>query len=338
MNASHSTSKSRALQWAPGLIGLGGLWALVATYSPAEILNEMTQGDWHLLLPLALVMSVIGLFIVSLADTIVVRHGVGPVRYWDLIRGKAGSSVLDVVGYAASHGGYAVWVARFAGTTASAALGVLLVIMASDLAAVCLVACAPIFLADVSVSQTIVAITVGLAVVMVGLLFIPKRTPGVEQTQWRVISRKLPRSRGLLQLGLRITQIVLWVITTTMAAWSFGLQIPLWAMVVYGPLILLAAALPLNVAGFGVAQGAWLLLLDYAPGEQILAFAALWNLALAIAVVLRGLPFLRGVVQEVGGRATTADTVPDSHGNPALLGGDTAPLKAALTLGITEKS
>jgi len=242
------------------------------------------------------------------------------------------------VGYAASHGGYAVWIARFAGTTASAAFGVLLVIMAGDLAAVFLVACAPIFLVDVPVSQTIAATTIGLAVVMVGLLFIPRRTPSTGPTHWRAISRKIKRGPGLLQLGLRMAQIILWVIATTLGAWTFGLQIPLWAMGVYGPLILLAAALPLNVAGFGVAQGAWLLLLDYAPGEQILAFAALWNLALAIAVVLRGLPVLSGVVREVGGDSMTAVSDAAAHRDPTLLAGDATPLKAALTLGIAEKS
>ena len=135
-----------------------------------------------------------------------------------------------------------------------------------------------------------------------------------------------------------MSQIVLWVIATTLGAWAFGLQIPLWAMALYGPLILLASALPLNVAGFGVAQGAWLLLLDFAPGEQLLAFSALWNLALAIAVVLRGLPFLRGVVDEVSGDSPAVVADPLTREKPALVDGRMAVLNTALSAGLTEKS
>ena len=312
--------RKRLTRWAPGLIGLGVLGAILWEYSPGAVLAEMAQGDWQLLGPVAMLTTIIGLFVVALADTWVVRHGTGPVRYLDMIRGKAGSSVLDVVGYAASHGGYAVWIARFARTTAGRAVGVLLYIMASDLAAVCLVASVPIHLAGVPVSSTITWITTGLAALMFALMLAPNRWRGQgSRAAWREPWWRVPRGVALAQVSLRICQIVVWVGATWISARAFGLEIPLAAMAVYAPLILLAAALPLNVAGFGVAQGAWLLLLDYAPGERILAFAALWNLALACAVVLRGLPFLRGVVAEVGEGARDQEAKSESTPNSGTL-------------------
>ena len=313
--------RKRLTRWAPGLIGLGVLGAILWEYSPGAVLAEMVHGDWELLGPVALLTTIIGLFVVALADTWVVRHGTGPVRYLDMIRGKAGSSVLDVVGYAASHGGYAVWIARFARTTTGGAVGVLLYIMASDLAAVCLVASVPILVTDVAVSSTITWITIGLTGLMFALMLAPNRWRGQgSKAAWREPWWRIPRGVALAQVGLRVTQIVVWVSATWISARAFGLEIPLTAMAVYGPVILLAAALPLNIAGFGIAQGAWLLLLDYAPGERIVAFAALWNLALAFAVVVRGLPFLRGVVTEVGEGArrqpVKAESRPESGALP----------------------
>ncbi len=73
---------------------------------------------------------------------------------------------------------------------------------------------------------------------------------------------------------------------------------------VHTPIILFVGAMPLNVGGFGAVTAVWLLMTRWAPGEQLLAFQFLWNLMLAGAIVLRGLPFVRGVVREVDAVAT----------------------------------
>jgi hypothetical protein len=70
-------------------------------------------------------------------------------------------------------------------------------------------------------------------------------------------------------------------------------------MLSYLPVILVVASLPVNVAGFGAVQGAWLLLAPWAPGERILAFSVLWQAFSAAALVLRGLPFLSGVMRDI---------------------------------------
>ncbi len=89
------------------------------------------------------------------------------------------------------------------------------------------------------------------------------------------------------------------MLATWGATRAFGLEVPLLVMAVHVPIITLVGALPVNVGGFGAVTAVWLLLTPWAPGEQLLAFQFLWNLMVAAAVVLRGLPFIRGVVREV---------------------------------------
>jgi hypothetical protein len=90
----------------------------------------------------------------------------------------------------------------------------------------------------------------------------------------------------------------------TLCVWAganaFGMPIPLVAMTTYFPIVLLVGAMPVNVAGFGAVQGAWLLLAPWAEsGEQVLAFSTLWSLMVGVGVLLRGLPFVRSVAREI---------------------------------------
>ena len=77
------------------------------------------------------------------------------------------------------------------------------------------------------------------------------------------------------------------------------MPLPMHAIATYMPLILFVGALPINIGGFGAVQAVWLLFTPWAPGARILAFQFLWRLCLVGGLVLRGLPFLRGVLREI---------------------------------------
>jgi hypothetical protein len=121
---------------------------------------------------------------------------------------------------------------------------------------------------------------------------------------------RVGRRRGLVQLGVRLLQHASTATGTWLAATAFGLEIPLTVMLSYIPVILVVASLPVNVAGFGAVQGAWLLLSPWAPGERILAFSVVWQTLSAVAIVIRGLPFLRGVLADI--RRGKRDAAPAS--------------------------
>jgi hypothetical protein len=93
------------------------------------------------------------------------------------------------------------------------------------------------------------------------------------------------------------------VLLTSLAARVFGLSIPLGTLVAYMPILVLVGSLPVNVAGIGAAQGAWLLFfLPFEEGTKILAFQLVWTVTLGVSMVLRGLPFLPRALAEVAAR------------------------------------
>jgi len=73
-------------------------------------------------------------------------------------------------------------------------------------------------------------------------------------------------------------------------------------------------SMPVNVAGIGAVQGAWLLLVPWAQGgEQILAFAVLWQRVVGAGMVLRGLPFVRQVASEIERGPGRDDRAPEAE-------------------------
>jgi hypothetical protein len=65
----------------------------------------------------------------------------------------------------------------------------------------------------------------------------------------------------------------------------------------------LIGSLPVNVAGIGAAQGAWLLFfLPFEEGTKILAFQLVWAVTLGVSMILRGLPFLPRALAQVAAK------------------------------------
>jgi len=92
------------------------------------------------------------------------------------------------------------------------------------------------------------------------------------------------------------------ILGTWAGARAFGMHVPLAAVASHLPILLVIAALPINVGGFGPVQAAWVAFFSpWAPGPQILAFHFLWQLASFGALMLRGAPWLKMVVADVTG-------------------------------------
>lgn len=307
---------------APWVITIGVVAFLLHEYSLSEIVAELKHGSALPLIPLSIVMVLTSLLAVSTADFIVLRGLLGGPRFFDVVRGKAASSLLDIVGYALGHGGYAVWIARRAGTDAMTAGGILLYIMASDLTAVLTVATAAVWIGGAPAGGFVrVAAPLIVALLVTFKIIGPLKLLGDRSPRIFHPWNDLPRRRAFAQLGVRIAQICFFVLVTWLATRLFGMPIPLSAMATYLPVILLVGSLPINVAGFGAVQAAWLLLDEHASGAQLLAFHFLWHLMNMIAITLRGLPFVRRLVVEVdeGRRAAeaSAEAADESSADPA---------------------
>jgi hypothetical protein len=97
------------------------------------------------------------------------------------------------------------------------------------------------------------------------------------------------------------------IVSTWAAARAFGMPLPFGVVASHLPILLVIAAMPINVGGFGPIQAAWVAFFSpWASGSQILAFHFLWHALVFVAVLLRGAPFLRGVVADVTGARRAA--------------------------------
>jgi hypothetical protein len=270
-------------------------------YSITAIRAEMAKGNTLPLLPLALVTYVGSLFCVAAADSVVLRSKIGAAHvpsFLQMAKGKAASVLLHIVHYALGQGAYATWLARKTGLTLVRAGGLILYIVVNELGSVCLYATIVILVGRPSVPSAVLPTVAGIALAIIGSYFVVKSTR-LERFALFETWVRVGRRRGLAQLGVRLLQHA----TTTTGTWYaskiFGLHIPLSVMLSYMPVILVVGSLPINVAGFGAVQGAWLLLSPWATPEQILAFSVVWQAFSGLALVLRGLPFLRGVLADI---------------------------------------
>lgn len=287
----------RAAPWAIAAVTVA---ALLVQYPIDRIAAELGRGDaLALVLPAAGALAVMW-FVVTLADAVVLIPAAGPIRYVDLLRAKAGVTVLNALGTAVNYGGLAVWVQRRFRCPPAAAAGTVLLITLSDLAAVAALASLAVALGGDALPpaarEQVGALAPAVAATALVLLALRPRVARPLWTAWAAV----PRAARLAGVALRCVNLAILVAATTLAARGFGLAVPAGAMAIYVPILLVIGALPVNVAGFGPVQAAWVALLaPWADGAQVLAFQFLWHLVLLVALVVRGAPFLRGAVADV---------------------------------------
>lgn len=270
-------------------------------YSISAIRAEMAKGEWLPLIPLAFATYVASLAWVSAADRTVLRgllaEDLTP-SYFAVAKGKAAAVVLHIVHYALGQGIYATWMARRTRLNLGQAGGLIFYIILGELGSVCLYAALVIGIGRPDVPSAVFPLVLGIALaVIAAVVFLPVTRS--ERFGFLQIWVKVGRSRGLAQLGIRVCQHATTTTATWLAARWFGLDIPMAVMLSYMPVILVVGSLPINVAGFGAVQGAWLLLSPWAPAERVLAFSVVWQAVSALALVARGLPFLRGVLADI---------------------------------------
>lgn len=290
---------------APWLITAGVLAFILREYSPSEIAQEMGRGSVAGMIPFALLGGIGGLALMTACDALVLRAALAGPPFRDLVRGKAGSAMLMAIGYGFGHGGYGIWLAKHTPADRRTTAGTVAYIMLSDLAAVAIIAAIALGFAGELLSQStrrwlsLVAALVGgllVAAPLAGPRLLPTR---VADPRWLRAFSQVPARRYALSLVGRGANFALLIGVTWGAARAFGLNIPLAAMFAYLPLVMLVGSLPINVAGFGAVQAAWLVFEPWASGPQILAFQVLWQLMINLMLVARGLPFIRSVSRDI---------------------------------------
>jgi hypothetical protein len=273
---------------------------LLRTYHFSDIVANLRSGHWLAALPFGFGLPFAYLLVVVLWDWIVLRATVPrPPTYWETFGGKAAASLLLVIGYFVSSGGYGLWIARKTRASAVRSAGTVLYLMMSDLVSICLVASCAMAMGHPQAPRWLFGVLVGIAVVQILLILLAPlelfgRTPEIFRP-WQDV----PRSAALLQILGRCANVLVAVLLTWAGTRAFGMHIPFHAMAIFGPVILLVASLPISVAGFGVSQTIWFVLAPWASHPQLLAFQFVWNLMLGTATVLRALPFVRRAILDI---------------------------------------
>ncbi len=285
----------------PWIVAAIALAIIFTRYSPRLIVVELGRGNSLLAAGCAFALIALAIFPVVAGDRVVVTVAAGAIRFVDILRARAACASLQVIHYTANHGTYGLWIARRTGASAATASGAVLYIVASELFAVSFVAAVATTLGGPTVGiEQVRRVSIGVSSSILLVMLLAASRPQAKGRQlfdaWRCISRA-----GVLTLtSLRVVQIALVVVFAWLGARAFGLHVPLAAMAATLPIILLVGSLPVNVAGFGAVQGAWLLLEPWAEsGEQVLAFSLVWQLLCGAAMVLRGLPFVKRTIGEL---------------------------------------
>lgn len=303
---SQSPQRKRS-PWLGRLLSVLAAGAIVAAilwkYRLDEIVAQLRAGNATAMAPFALLVPATFIFSQCTWDWFVLRATLAsPPRYVELLRGRAATAVMLIIGYVVGHGGFGVWLAKKTGTPAAIVSGAVVYTMTSDLAAVSIVASTAVFFGRADVPRGVgIAANVCALVPIALVLLVPREAPGAKTARLRFFApwRRVPRAIGLLQICGRACGVSWVVLMTWLGARSFGMEIPIAAFATYCPIILLVQSLPLNVGGFGAAQAAWLLLTPWAKGEQILAFQFVFGLFMSAAMFVRGAPFVPSVSREI---------------------------------------
>ena len=292
-------ARQRLAKYGAWLVAVVLVVAIVHRFDVRVVAQHLKEGNWPAVLPFALLFPVGYLLIGAFWDVLVFQRVLGGPRWADQVRGRAGASLLMVLGYAAGNGAMGLWLARKTKSSASVVSGTVLYTMLADLGGLGLVATLATHVGHPAVPDGVgkVAIAITAVPLAIALLAVPvlRGTTSKFLSAWR----DLPTWMGLLQIAGHAVDLAIVSFVTWNAARAFGLDIPLAVFATYMPIILLATSLPFNIGGFGAAQAAWLVFLPWASGEHLLAFQLVWQFFLGGAVVLRGLPFLRGVLRDL---------------------------------------
>ena len=309
---------------APWLLAGVVLAVLLLRHSPDEIAREMARGEALAILPWAALVAILALGSMALADHLLFAAALGaPRRVLEVARGRAATAILMTFGNGATVGGYGLWLARVTGAGARATLAAVLFQVLCDLAALCWFALGAAALGAGVVLEparqaTLVVAALGAvalpALLLWGAPLLPRRLggAGLARVWTRVGAGRLAGS-----LLLRVVTVAINIGGTFAAARAFGLDIPPAVMAVGLPVVYLVGALPINVLGLGAASAVWVTLFAaHAPGAELLAFQFLYQLAAIAMLVVRGLPFLPGVLRDLG-RGRAAGPAVEQQAGPA---------------------
>jgi hypothetical protein len=300
------------IRFLPAGIAILALGALFLRVDMAELHGSLVHGHVAAIIPWAALLAIGYMALHANWERALLSRTPLPPPYYDVWAGKSGTAILNSIGFALGSGGYVVWIARATGVGMGGAVALRTIAMVADLAALAVVTLVAILAgqATVPTAFTIGAVCALVVAAMVAaglrLSLIPQRVlPADRFGSFVSTAASVPVTTWGTQVLGRALSMCLSIAATSFAAIAFGLDIPIAILCALVPVSMLVRVLPVNVAGFGAAQVAFVAV--FVPHEseaRLLAFHILWQLAANSCYVLRGLPFVnRATLQIVNARS-----------------------------------
>lgn len=309
----------RAPLWRKALPYLGTLliFALIFWRIPmAKVGEAIAQAPVLEFVGLFLPFSAFYWMIDSLCLTWVVRRFNAPVRFRDIIPIRASMYLLALVNTNLGQGGVAYYLYRKAKIPFLEALSSILFIalmevyqlfLFSTLGVIFYSPTSPAQIEIVRILRVAYVIAWLLLFAIMGLFAAARRNPAIRD--WISSSRAgsiagtFLAARPLdyaIVLGIKAPSFLASVLTQYFALSLYGIAIPLVKLVLFLPLVFLAAALPIAVAHLGTSQAAWLLFFSTnAPEVKILGYSLAAHFTFMFCNGVIGLFFLPRASREL---------------------------------------
>lgn len=300
------------LRFVPAIIAVLALGGVLLRVDIDEVRTAIVHGHVAAMLPWAAILAIGYMALHANWERLLLSRTPLPPSYSNVWAGKAGTAVLNAIGFALGAGGYIAWIARATGVGVAGATALRVIGVVADLAALSLVALVAM---NIGAASAPTSFTVGAAIAFgaaalfaVGLRLVPARfVSGTHASNLVATAIAVPLAAWGTQVLGRALSMGLSIAATAFGARAFGLDIPVATLCALVPLSMLVRVLPANIAGFGAAQAAFVMV--FAPYEsqaRLFAFHILWQLAANVCYVLRGLPFMNRATLDIANARTDA--------------------------------
>jgi hypothetical protein len=298
-------------------LGTALIFAIIFHKIPlGEVARALGQVPVLKFVALFLPFAVLYWLVDSFCLTWVVRRFNAPMRYSEILPIRASMYLLSLINTSLGQGGLAYYLYRKARIPFLEALGSILFIAVMEVYQLFLFSTAGVIFYSPSgpvqseivhmMRFTYVAAWIAFFV-MVGLSAAARRRASVGR--WletaraggvaRTFVKARPRDYAIV-IGLKAPSFVFALITQFFALSMYGIPIPLGKLIVFLPLVFMAAALPIAVAHLGTLQAGWLLFFaGSAPEAKILAYSLAAHVTFMACHGLIGVFFLPRASREL---------------------------------------
>ena len=305
-------------------VGTIAIFALIFSRIPmAKVGEALKQAPVFKFVAVFLPFSAFFWMIDSTCLTWVVQRFNAPMRFRDIVPIRASMYLLALINTNLGQGGVAYYLHRKARIPFLEALSSILFIallevyqlfLFSTLGVIFYHPTAPAQIEIVKILRVAYLLAWAMLFAIIGLFAMARRNPSVYE--WIANSRggsiagTFLKARPLdyvIVLGIKAPSFLASVATQYFALTLYGIAIPFMKLMLFLPLVFLAAALPIAVAHLGTSQAAWLLFFSgNAPEAKILAYSLAAHFTFMFCDGVIGLFFLPRASRELTALEGTA--------------------------------